>query len=152
MHFEELWDKSEDFHKKFSTDDTPEEILEKIKMTISLMQTIENKTDVSENFEKAKSHLLGEILFALTNLSLKDNIKMIKNLFETLGFILPFDSFKREDRNKYSIKLSGLYSHKDIRSFPFDPYILTVNIGFVPVNTKVLALNKLLGKFSLLNK
>ena len=81
IHFEELWEKSEQYHKHNSSEDSTEDILDEIMLKINLLRAIEQKTELpKEEAEQAKSRLLGEILFSLTNLSLKDNI----NVFEAL--------------------------------------------------------------------
>jgi hypothetical protein len=98
MHFEELWEKSEQYHNQNSSEDSPEEILNEVVLKINLLKAIEVKTDLpKEETEQAKSRLLGEILFSLTNLSLKDNI----NVFEALKTALLGHSIGHYS-NKYS--------------------------------------------------
>ena len=85
IHFENLWEKCEQYHKNSSSDNSSDDILSEIIFKINLLKIIESKADLpKEEAEQAKSRLLGEILFSLTNLSLKDNI----NVFQALNVAL----------------------------------------------------------------
>lgn len=89
MHFEELWEKCEQFHKQNSSEDDVVDILNEIVLKVNLLTAIEQKTDLpKDESEKAKSRLLGEILLSLTNLSLKYNT----NVFESLKTALIHNS------------------------------------------------------------
>ena len=82
LSFSELWEKCENFHKEYSADDSVSNIIASLNMKLGLYAAIANKSDiVTEDMEKAKSRLMGEILLSLTALSLKDNI----NVFESLN-------------------------------------------------------------------
>lgn len=84
MHFEELWEKCEKFHQDDSKDDADcQSVLDELMMKINLYKVVLTSQEApkSEDVEKAKSRLLGEILLTLTNLSLKENI----NVFEALA-------------------------------------------------------------------
>lgn len=72
-HFEFLWEECEDHFK--SDNSSISSVLDEISMKISLYKIIESKTDLNpEEKQKAKSRTMGEILLALTHLSLKDEI------------------------------------------------------------------------------
>jgi hypothetical protein len=85
LSFSELWEKSEQFHKEIGPPDSAQ-LLEELLLKINLYKALEQKleTVASEDLEKTKSRLMGEILFTLTGLSLKDNI----NVFEVLSIAL----------------------------------------------------------------
>lgn len=81
LHFEDLWVKCENFHKDNSANDTSTDIINEIMMKINLYAAIAQKSEISsDDMEKAKSRLIGEILLSLTAISLKDNI----NVFDAL--------------------------------------------------------------------
>lgn len=85
IHFEELWEKCENFHKENSDNNTHDEIIKELTMKIGLYSAIIQKPEIaSKDIEQAKSRLMGEILLSLTELSLKDNI----NVFESLNTAL----------------------------------------------------------------
>jgi len=80
-HFEDLWEKCESFHKENSGDESSADIVQELTMKLGLYSAIIQKSEVSsDDMEKAKSRLIGEILLSLTALSLKENI----NVFEAL--------------------------------------------------------------------
>lgn len=82
-HFEDLWNKSEEYH--ISSDESLIAILEELMMKIELYKNIELRSEISpEEKSKIKNFSLGEILFTLTKISLKDNI----NTFEALKLAL----------------------------------------------------------------
>lgn len=84
MHFEDLWEKCENFHQTKNDEDISPIIAELI-MKLKLYETVEEKVDNSvEDKEKAKSRIMGEILFSLTSLSLRDNI----NVYDALQIAL----------------------------------------------------------------
>lgn len=84
-HFEDLWEMCEAFHQKSEGFSNPADIDELI-LKIGLYQSLSsNKINLStEDLQKAKSRIMGEILFFLTNLSIKDNIDVFSALFEAL--------------------------------------------------------------------
>jgi hypothetical protein len=85
MHFEELWEKSEQFHQANSSLDSVDDIIEELTLKIGLYKAINQRAEISEdNKKEAKSRLLGEILLTLTSLSLKDNV----NVYEALQITL----------------------------------------------------------------
>jgi len=78
-HFEDLWEQAEQANK-FETSSVKEVLLE-LSMKIKLYELI---ADTSE--KQAKSKIMGEILFALTKLSLKEDINTyiaLKNILES---------------------------------------------------------------------
>lgn len=98
LSFSELWEKSEAFHKQNSSEDSSNDILDEIMLKVNLRKAIEQKEGISqEDKENAKSRLMGEILFSLTNLSLRDNI----NVFEVLQIALSQHSISHYSE-KYS--------------------------------------------------
>lgn len=83
MHFEDLWEKCENSHTQ-SLSDSPT-IIDELILKLNLYKAIISKNDIpEEDFKKIKSHTLGEILFTLTNLSLKDNINVYEALLTAL--------------------------------------------------------------------
>lgn len=97
IHFEELWEKCENYHKENSIDNSTNDIITELTMKIGLYSALSQKPEVASNdLEKAKSRLMGEILLSLTALSLKDNI----NVFEALGMALKYQSIEHFS-NKY---------------------------------------------------
>ena len=83
MHFEELWEKCEKFQES-SVGDTSS-ILDELMMKITLYKTLDSKTDISaEDKKNTKLRLMGEILFTITSLSLKDDVNVFKALFISL--------------------------------------------------------------------
>lgn len=89
MHFEELWEKCEELHKRMEQPDNMPALLEELSMKISLYKAIDAKKEIpEEDRQKAKSRALGEILLTLTHVSLQDNI----NVFEALGVAFQYRS------------------------------------------------------------
>jgi len=89
MHFEELWTHCESLSKDSIKDQVTSILIDEIMMKLKLYQILDSKTEMpSEELQSAKSRTLGEILWALTKLSLKDNI----NVFEALGSAFQFHS------------------------------------------------------------
>jgi hypothetical protein len=100
MHFEELWEKCENFHQE-DGENNIQSILDNLEMKIKFYRMVDNnphmmtelkKLNENDDKTKAKSRLLGEILLTLTNLSLKDNI----NVFDALA-----GSYKEHTINYY---------------------------------------------------
>lgn len=83
-HFEELWEKCEEYHGS-NPNDTVDSIIKELQMKIDLYQTIDTKQISPEDMQKIKSRTLGEILFTITNLSLNDNINVFEALFIALN-------------------------------------------------------------------
>lgn len=84
LHFEELWEKCEEFHKK-EGDISPS--FDELLLKINLYKVIDLKSEIpEEERQKIKSRTFGEILLNLTELSLKDNI----NVFEALSVALQY--------------------------------------------------------------
>ena len=89
MHFEELWEKCENFHKESGIDQSIANLIDELSYKITLYKALDAKTEIpAEELQKAKSRTLGEILLTLTNLSLKDNV----NVFDALGVALQYKS------------------------------------------------------------
>jgi hypothetical protein len=78
IHFEDIWNESESFHSKESFS------FEELELKIKIYQLLDSTNLSEEDKNKAKEIAFGEILFTLTNLSLKDNI----NVFEALKKVL----------------------------------------------------------------
>lgn len=83
-HFEHLWEQCEEHHASHKTDSSAE-IIEELLAKVALYQVISSKEMPEEDMKKIKSHALGEILFTLTNLSLKDNVNVFEALFLSLN-------------------------------------------------------------------
>lgn len=82
--FEELWVKCEDLQKEITAENSTSSILESIVMIINLYKTIDAKEIPNVDQQQIKSCTMGEILLALTAISLKDNI----NVYEALNTAL----------------------------------------------------------------
>ena len=84
MHFEDLWEECENFHKQNSTSNEFT-IVDELLLKLNLYKVLSSKPEIAqEELQKIKSRTLGEILLTLTNLSLQDNI----NVFEALNISL----------------------------------------------------------------
>lgn len=83
MHFEELWEKCEKFQESNLVDSSS--ILDELLMKVTLYKNLDSKKDISfEDKKSTKLRLMGEILFTITSLSLKDDINVFKALFISL--------------------------------------------------------------------
>lgn len=81
--FEELWAKCEDFNKNTSnTNDSINEIL----MKFNLYLSIDKKEMSSDEKNKLKNRVMGEILLSLSNISLLDNINIFAALHEAYQY------------------------------------------------------------------
>ena len=97
VHFEELWELCEIFHKENAIIN-PQIILEELSLKINLYKIIDSKTEVPEvERQKMKSYVLGEILLTLSGLSFLDNI----NVYEALNIILQYRSADRQARKLF---------------------------------------------------
>ena len=89
IHFEELWEKCENFHQEAGDKSSSLSIIEELLMKISLYKTIDAQADIpAEDCIKMKTRALGEVLLTLTNLSSKDSI----NTYEALNVALQYRS------------------------------------------------------------
>lgn len=89
MHFEELWEKCEALHDEELKDKTIITLVDELMMKLKLYQHLDSKTELlPEELQNIKSRTMGEILWTLTKMSLKDNI----NVFEALVSALQFHS------------------------------------------------------------
>lgn len=89
MHFEELWEHCENLCKSSISDSSVSVLVDELMMKLKLYQILDAKTEMPEEERaNAKSRTMGEILWAMTKLSLKDNI----NVFEALGSAFQFHS------------------------------------------------------------
>lgn len=87
FHFEDLWEKSENFQKEMviTNNSTIQNIIEELILKINLYRIIDSKKEIlEEERQTIKSRILGEILLTITALSLKDNI----NVYESLNSAL----------------------------------------------------------------
>ena len=83
MHFEELWEKCEQANNSDSSESS--HIIDELVMKVAVYQAINSKKELSDKDKKeTKEKVMGEILFTLTNLSLKDEINVFKALFVSL--------------------------------------------------------------------
>jgi hypothetical protein len=85
-HFEELWEQCEKFHEENSSDDTVVEIIDDLMLSVTLYKALHEKQQQipEEDRKNVKSHLLGEILFKLTHLSLRDDVNVFSALETSL--------------------------------------------------------------------
>jgi len=87
VHFEDLWDQCEKFHQENSANLELQPILDALMMKVSLYKALNAQKDIpGEEMQKVKSRTLGEIVLALTCITLKDNI----NVFEALATALQY--------------------------------------------------------------
>ena len=92
IHFEDLWERSEQLYKDTVDKDQVPAIVDEIMMKLNLYKVIEeNKEIPEEELKKVKSRTYGEILLTLTNLSLKDNI----DVFDALATAFKYRSVKQ---------------------------------------------------------
>ncbi len=78
--FSELWEKCESIYQDNNEDSSV--ILDELNMKVNLFKTLNYIQNISEEeLQKVKSRTIGEILFTLTKLSMKENI----NVFESLS-------------------------------------------------------------------
>ena len=90
MHFEELWEKGENFFKN-NSDLGVQAIVDELMMKINLYKALDSRTEIPEEEKrKLQSRTMGEILLTLTHLSLKDNI----NTYEALSMALQYRSIE----------------------------------------------------------
>jgi hypothetical protein len=80
QHFEELWEICEKSHQESGENTSHSSILEEISYKVTLYKTISSRDFSPDELIKLKSRIFGEILFSLTNLSLKDNINVFPAL------------------------------------------------------------------------
>lgn len=90
IHFEELWEQCEQFHKENSTG-TQSSILEELLLKVNLYKAISSQKETPADLQEAKSRLLGEIILTLTNLSLQENV----NVYDSLTAALRVRSVKQ---------------------------------------------------------
>jgi len=87
IHFEELWEQCENFHKEHSTKTEIQPIIEALMMKLSLYKALSAQKDMpGEEMQKVKARTLGEIVLTLTCLSLKDNIDVYGALATALQY------------------------------------------------------------------
>ena len=84
IHFENLWEHAENAQQKNASACNTIDIIEELLMKINLYKTSDNKDFDDEQRKSIKSRLMGEILFTLTKLSIKDNIDVYESLASTL--------------------------------------------------------------------
>jgi hypothetical protein len=92
VHFETLWEQCEKFHQESIKDSEVTIMIDEIMMKLKLYQLIDSQKEVpDEERQNIKSRTMGEILWTLTRLSLKDNINVFDALntaykFHNIGF------------------------------------------------------------------
>jgi hypothetical protein len=90
-HFEDVWENCEKFHKDNFSDETVQSIVSEIVLKLNLYNNLDLKPDLNlEDKQKIKDRTLGEILLAMTKLSLKDNV----NVFSSLNSALQYRSIE----------------------------------------------------------
>lgn len=86
MHFENVWEECERSHGEIASENI-NAIISELELKINLFKKIiETSEKSSEDLQNIKSRTLGEILYTLTKISLKENI----NVYESLK--ISFDS------------------------------------------------------------
>jgi len=88
MHFEELWEKCESFHKDSNPNATAKSFVDELMMKIDFYKAVHQQEIPEEELRKIKERAMGEILLTLTALSLADNI----NTYEALASALQYRS------------------------------------------------------------
>jgi len=83
-HFEHLWEEAENCHSLYISKSDINSIINEIELKLNLYKSIDNSAIPAEDKEKTKSHLFGEILLSITQLTLKDNINSYKALKEAI--------------------------------------------------------------------
>lgn len=79
-HFENLWEDAEKCYLETNNSTSPDSILDELSYKITFYKSVHQGNITEEEKQKIKSHLFGEILMTLTQLSLKDNINSYKAL------------------------------------------------------------------------
>ena len=98
MHFEELWEQCEQLQQEEINNKSLSVLVDELMMKLKLYQHLDTKTELPpEEVQSIKSRTMGEILWTLTKLSMKDNI----NVFEALGSAFQFHSIGHYNQ-KYS--------------------------------------------------
>lgn len=91
IHFEELWEKCEDFFKKNHQNEKVNDLINELDLKFKLYKNIDLNLSLSDKEKQnIKSRTLGEILLTITNISLIDNI----NVFESLNSALQYRSIE----------------------------------------------------------
>jgi hypothetical protein len=95
MHFEELWEKCENFHRDAKLGASTQSVVDELIMKINLYKAIADKKEIPDaEYQKIKSRTLGEILLTMTKLSLQEDI----NVFEALGVALQYRNVDQNTR------------------------------------------------------
>jgi hypothetical protein len=81
-HFETLWTECESYHKdNQTTNSNPDSIVDELLMKLKLYKVISSKYEIPETDLKGlKSRALGEVMLAITNLSLVEDINVYDSL------------------------------------------------------------------------
>jgi hypothetical protein len=86
MHFEELWEKCEEFHNKKPYNEDLSNIIDEVVIKLNLIKIINIKSEISEEDKHASvEKILGSVLFLLTKISVKENINVYKILLDELN-------------------------------------------------------------------
>ena len=89
QHFETLWEQCEQHHQISKDNTSVLMLINELVMKLNLYNALEQRTELpNEEQHASKSRIMGEILMALTHLSLKDNI----NVFDALNIALQYRS------------------------------------------------------------
>ncbi len=80
MHFENVWEECEKSHGEITSENI-NTILSELELKINFYKKIiEISKEPSEDIQNIKSRTLGEILYTLTKISLKENINVYESL------------------------------------------------------------------------
>jgi hypothetical protein len=86
LHFEDLWSNAESYHTDTINVDSVQLIIDEIMMKLNIYKAIDSRLEISQQEKNnIKSKTIGEILFSLTNLSLKDNINVFESLLDSIN-------------------------------------------------------------------
>ena len=93
VHFEDLWEKCENFYKESAKDIDSQSVIDGLILKVNLYKTLDAQKEIlGEEMQKVKSRTLGEILLTITYLSFKDNIDVYESLetalqYRTINFL-----------------------------------------------------------------
>jgi len=80
LSFEELWNECEKLH---SNNVDLNSVLDELILKVNLYKFIDEKEILNEEKQKAKAHIIGELLLSLSKISVKDNINIYESLINT---------------------------------------------------------------------
>lgn len=86
MHFEDLWNDSEETFKE-DLNDSLRDIIQNLLFKINTLNSLTSQSfKTSEEMQKIKMHLMGEILLDLSHISAKENINVYQAMKTALHY------------------------------------------------------------------